>query len=263
MQGLYDRNRFKRNNNIYAPIGGCRYPSVLGGTLKSGERIITTKIFRDTTANFPENWDLHLSDTSYGIGHGLPTPNFIRDFEGNLIGNTPSIGLYQQYNVVSLPCTSFTYGDWSTCNGSQFRSYTASPTGCNGTPPLDSIQRTCTVPTIPCLFTYGTWTTCSNGIQTRTFSYTPFNCIGTPPLDSTQRTCTVPTTNNFYYDGTRTSIYIKYNRDGRIRITNLLGQSVANIRYSNARNGKYISVSFLSPGTYIANTQGMSIIFTK
>lgn len=263
MQGLYDRNRFKRNNNIYAPIGGCRYPSVLGGTLKSGERIITTKIFVDTTASFPENWNLHLVDTSYGIGHGLPTPNFIRDFDGNLIGSTPSIGLYQQYNVVSLPCTSFTYGDWSTCNGSQFRSYTASPTGCSGTPPLDSIQRTCIVPPTPCLFTYGTWTTCSNGIQTRTFSYTPFNCIGTPPLDSTQRTCTVPTTNNFYYDGTRTSIYIKYNRDGRIRITNLLGQSVANIRYSNARNGKYINVSFLSPGSYIANTQGMSIIFTR
>jgi hypothetical protein len=231
--------------------------------LKSGERIITTKIFRDTTANFPENWDLHLTDTSYGIGHGLPTPNFIRDFEGNLIGNTPSIGLYQQIGTPITPCT-FNYGDWTTCsNGLQLRSYTSSPTGCSGTPPIDSIQRTCTVPTIPCLFTYGTWTTCSNGIQTRTYTYNPFNCIGTPPIDSEQRTCTVPTTSNFYYDAPSESIYIKSSRDGRIRITNTIGQTVANKRYSNARYGKYISVAFLAPGAYIATTYNTSIIFNK
>ena len=217
VQGVYDRTRFKRSNNIYCPLGTVRYSSSLGGTLKSGERVITTKIFVDTTASFPENWDLHLVDTSYGIGRGLPTPGFDKDFDGNLIGSTPSIGLYQQ-------------------TGS---------------------------PTTPCTFTYGQWTTCSNGIQTRPYFYNPSNCIGIPPLDSTQRTCTVPPTSNFYYDGSRVSIYIKYNRDGRIRITNLLGQSVANIRYSNASNGKFINVSFLSPGSYIASTYSMSIIFTR
>jgi hypothetical protein len=35
IQGIYDRTRFKRGSNIYAPIGGCRYPSALGGTLNS------------------------------------------------------------------------------------------------------------------------------------------------------------------------------------------------------------------------------------
>jgi hypothetical protein len=264
VQGVYDRTRFKRGNNIYCPLGTVRYSSSLGGTLKSGERIITTKIFRDTTALFPENWDLHLVDTSYGIGRGLPTPGFTKDFDGNLIGNTPSIGLYQQTGIPPTPCT-FTYGTWTTCsNGTQTRSYTTSPTGCSGTPPVDSIQRTCTTPIVPCTFTYGTWTTCSNGTQTRPYFYDPFNCTGTPPSDSIQRTCTVPPpTTNFYYDGSRISIYIKYNREGRIRITNLLGQSVASIRYSNARNGRYINVSFLAPGSYIANTQGMSIIFTR
>jgi Secretion system C-terminal sorting domain len=44
------------------------------------------------------------------------------------------------------PCT-FTYGQWTACsNGTQTRTYTTSPAGCTGTPPADSITRTCTVP---------------------------------------------------------------------------------------------------------------------
>ena len=52
--------------------------------------------------------------------------------------------------VAPTPCT-FTYGTWTTCsNGTQTRTYTTSPAGCTGTPPADSIQRTCTVtPTLP------------------------------------------------------------------------------------------------------------------
>ena len=46
-------------------------------------------------------------------------------------------------------CTSFTYSAWSACNnGIQTRTYTASPSGCTGTPPADSLQRTCTVPPV-------------------------------------------------------------------------------------------------------------------
>lgn len=41
-------------------------------------------------------------------------------------------------------CT-FTYSTWSACTGTQTRSYTASPAGCTGTPPADSLSRTCTV----------------------------------------------------------------------------------------------------------------------
>jgi len=47
--------------------------------------------------------------------------------------------------VAPTPCT-FTYGAWTTCsNGTQTRTYTTSPAGCTGTPPTDSITRTCTV----------------------------------------------------------------------------------------------------------------------
>jgi hypothetical protein len=151
VQALYDRNRYKRGNNIYCPLGTVRYASSLGGTLKSGERIITSKIFRDTTESFPENWDLHPVDTSYANIGGLPIPGITQDFEGNQI-NRPFIGLYQI--TTSVPCT-FTYGVWSTCNnGTQTRTYTTSPTGCYGFPPTDSLQRTCTRPSTLKYFYY-------------------------------------------------------------------------------------------------------------
>jgi hypothetical protein len=145
IQGIYNRTRFKRGSNIYAPIGGCRYPSALGATLNSNERVITTKIFNDTTATFPENWDLHVLDTSYAVGHGLPIPNFTTDFDGNPISGTPTIGLFQKLNAVYLDSCIFIYGNWSSCNGVyQTRPYTKTPSGCVGNPPLDSIQRSCT-----------------------------------------------------------------------------------------------------------------------
>jgi len=145
LQGIYDRTRYKRSNNIYSPIGSVRYASTVGGTLKTGEKIITTRIFRDTTPSYPENWDLHLIDTSYGITNALPTPGLTVDFEGNPIIDKPSIGLYAQYRVVNIDTCTFTYGSWSTCsNGVQTRTYTSTPTGCIGTPPLDSVRRTCT-----------------------------------------------------------------------------------------------------------------------
>lgn len=144
VQALYDRNRFKRTNNIYCPLGGARYQTTLGGTLKTGEKVITTKIFRDTTATYPEDWDLHPADTSYAYRGGLPTPGFNTDFEGKPIV-APFIGLFSKLNVVSIDTCTFTYGQWNACNGSfQTRQYTASPNGCIGVPPLDSIQRSCT-----------------------------------------------------------------------------------------------------------------------
>ncbi len=143
VQGVYDRTRYKRSSNIYCPIGGARYQTTLGGTLKTGEKIITTKIFRDTTATYPEDWDLHPTDTSYAYTGGLPTPGFNTDFEGKPIV-TPFIGLFSKLNVVSIDTCTFTYGQWNVCNGIfQTRQYTASPNGCTGVPPLDSIQRTC------------------------------------------------------------------------------------------------------------------------
>jgi len=143
-QIIYDNTRttYKHRNNIYYIKGGYRYPTSLGGTLGTGERIINTKIFRDTTSIYPEEWDLHLVDTSYGVQNGVPS-GLSTDFEGNVVAGNPSIGLYQQYYIVGIPCQ-FTYGPWTQCSaGYQNRDWTASPQGCAGTPPQDSIIRTC------------------------------------------------------------------------------------------------------------------------
>lgn len=143
-QMIYDvtRLKYKHVNNIYYIKGRLINPTTLGGTLGSGERIITTSIFKDTSATYPEDWDLHLVDTSYGVSNGVST-GVTKDFAGNTITGNTSIGLYQQ-TPPAIPCT-FTYGQWTTCNtaGWQNRDYTASPSGCAGAPPLDSIQRTC------------------------------------------------------------------------------------------------------------------------
>ena len=65
------------------------------------------------------------------------------DFEGYPI-TTPFIGLYTKLGAVPIDSCTFTYGQWSICNGSfQTRPYTSNPAGCVGHPPLDSIQRTC------------------------------------------------------------------------------------------------------------------------
>jgi hypothetical protein len=132
----------------------------LGGTLGSGERIITTKVFADTSAPLPEDWDLHLVDTSYGVANGLAIPGLTTDFGGMPISSTPSIGLYEKYSIVNIPNCTFIYGDWSACStsGWQNRSYTSSPAGCTGTPPMDSLQRTC-----------------DNGIRISSFYYSSSN----------------------------------------------------------------------------------------
>ena len=144
-QILYDNNRttYKHRNNVYYIKGGYRYPTTLGGSLGVGERIINTSIFRDTTSIYPEQWDLHLIDTSYAVDGGIYT-GIAKDYEGNSVLEQPSIGLYQQYNVVSIQPCEFTYGPWTSCSaGYQNREYTASPFNCTGNPPRDSIIRKC------------------------------------------------------------------------------------------------------------------------
>jgi len=85
------------------------------------------------------------------------------------------------------PRCTFNYSGWYLCsNNVQTRTYTSYPSGCTGTPPLDSIQRAC-LP--PCFFVYSSWSLCSNNIQTRTYTSYPSGCAGTPPADSLQRAC--------------------------------------------------------------------------
>ena len=154
-QIIYDSTRlkYKHRNNVYYIKGRLINNTTLGGSLGSGERIINTAIFKDTTLPNPEDWDLHLLDTSYAVSNGLST-GFNKDFAENTVSGNTSIGLYQQ-TAANPPC-SFTYGTWTTCStvGIQNRDYTSSPSNCIGTPPLDSIQRTCTSPIVISSFYY-------------------------------------------------------------------------------------------------------------
>jgi hypothetical protein len=91
-------------------------------------------------------------------------------------------------------CTSFTYGNWSTCDatGHQTRTWTGVPAGCTGTPPAAQLTQTCTPPPTACTsFTYGNWSTCdATGHQTRTWTGVPAGCTGTPPAAQLTQTCT-------------------------------------------------------------------------
>ena len=287
LQALYDRPRYKRSSNLYYLIGSARYATALGGTLNyrgTGEQLLTTgKLFVDTTATYPENWDLRLETPVAGV----PIQGITKDFVGNNVTNPPTIGLFSVvstntvptvatstpssigttsaflggnvsstggtdvyrrgfmystapiadtfsgtkiissgtgvgsygstisglsantpyyvrafalnsvgvaygsnvlFNTIPQPCT-FTYGEWSTCNGTtQTRSYTVSPEGCSGVPPTDSVLRSCIIPCTS--FEYTPWTACSGNIQYRDYTASPIDCTGEPPADSLSRPCT-------------------------------------------------------------------------
>jgi len=95
-----DRPKSFYRNNIYHLVGGDVYPTNLGSgaTLATGEKIINTKIFTDSSAAFPQQWTLTLNDTSSAIHNGvyinLPA-QYRYDFNGNPINNPPSIGAYE------------------------------------------------------------------------------------------------------------------------------------------------------------------------
>ena len=95
--------------------------------------------------------------------------------------------------VTPPPTCTYTYSGWGTCqaNGTQSRTYTATPEGCTGTPVT---SQSCTPPCTG--FTYSDWGTCqANGTQTRTvISTTPAVCTG-GTTSVTSQTCTPPPTN--------------------------------------------------------------------
>jgi len=110
--------------------------------------------------------------------------------QGQLFKGTAVIAPgFQMGTGTSVMCK-YTYGTWSACSstGTQTRTYTASPSGCTGTPVTSQkCMPTCTS------FTYSDWGACSlSGTQTRTIiSSTPLICNGgmTP---ATSQTCTPP-----------------------------------------------------------------------
>lgn len=306
-QMIYNASRTKQfhSNNIYYVKGSFLNPTTLGGTLNTSpgkvEQQRSSAIFVDTTSIYPENWNLRIASGADFAVTGGTSVGFSKDFDGNTIYGTPTIGLYQYsttppctfsygawsncvggtqtrpYVTSPLGCTgtpptdsitrscsvtpcSFTYSAWSNCiNNVQTRTYTSSPNGCIGTPPADSLTRTCTTPA--CTFTYGTWTTCTNGKQTRVAYPSPTGCYGTPPADSITRTCSSVIITYFYYNSSRKSIYIKANVSGTVSIYNSVGQLVQSSSYP--ANGKWISVSGLPTGSYVATTYNKSITFRR
>jgi hypothetical protein len=84
------------------------------------------------------------------ISHNFTTrPGLATTYAGyNYVAGTPvwdATGGTVVTPPTPTPCT-FTYGAWSACvNGQQTRFATASPTGCVGSAPLDSLSRSCQV----------------------------------------------------------------------------------------------------------------------
>jgi len=104
-QFIYDVSRTKQKhiNNIYYIKGAFLNPTSLGGTLGVGEFSTITRLFADTSASLPENWDLHLASGSLGIGAGTPITSLTTDFAGNSLTNPPSIGLYNFTATATIP----------------------------------------------------------------------------------------------------------------------------------------------------------------
>jgi hypothetical protein len=150
------RTKIKYRNNVYKLGGG----STLGASLDAGEVNTSNKVFVDTSSANPTNWDFNLQAGSPAINAGMYVGSFL-DWSGVTATNPPSIGIYN-YNTPPQSCT-FTYGQWSVCSANvQTRTYTASPTGCTGTPPTDSITRTCISSNVVLTVTNVTNATCTN-----------------------------------------------------------------------------------------------------
>lgn len=86
--------------------------------------------------------------------------------------------------VPAVPCTGYTYGEWSGCaDGTQSRTVVSSiPSGCAATASGSAVPETsrkCTVCTYDC----GVWSACVLGIKTRVCAAVPAGCV--PPLDMT------------------------------------------------------------------------------
>jgi len=111
--------------------------------------------------------------------------------------STTMVYLGEETGTTPPPVTcTYTYSAWSTCtSGRQTRTATASPTGCTGTAPADSLSRSCTTTPTPCTYTYSAWSACTNGTRTRTVTSTsPAGCTGTPgPLQEACTTTPPPT----------------------------------------------------------------------
>jgi len=136
--GLQLKSSFARRprdfykNNIYHIKGSYQKVTSLGdgAVLSTGERIINTNLFTDTTNAFPQNWDFRIiSDTSYAAANGVNV-GLTRDFAGNIVSGTPSIGLLQYATsagpvVTSISPTSGSLNQAVTIRGRSFTGATS------------------------------------------------------------------------------------------------------------------------------------------
>ena len=102
-------NRFKHRNNAYYVKGGFTYTggagvytnlTRMGGALGTNEVSTTAKLFVDTTAALPENWNLNPLVGSPVSNTGVAIPVFTTDFAGAALTSPPSMGLYNSTPVV-------------------------------------------------------------------------------------------------------------------------------------------------------------------
>jgi hypothetical protein len=147
--GQFSSTNLIHTNNIYKLSGG----TITNFTLDPTETGTNGNTWMDTTNTNPLYWDYNLLSTSYAISNGVNV-GLVRDFAGNAVNGTPSIGVYQ-YNGLKPVLCEFKYGQWSICtNGIQTRLYTSFPASCLGSPPTDSIQRSCVTPVVISRFNY-------------------------------------------------------------------------------------------------------------
>lgn len=118
-------------NNIYHIKGSYQLATNLGdgAVLSTGEKIINTKLFVDTSNAFPQNWDFHIiSDTSSAVLGGVNV-GVLKDFGGNTVSGNPTIGIYQYSAKPTLTASSTNV----TCKTANNGTITASASG--GTSP--------------------------------------------------------------------------------------------------------------------------------
>lgn len=180
--GQFTGSNLTHTNNIYKLSNG----SVTNFTL-SGTEVSTSAAIWVSASNLnPITWNYNLILGSPAINAGVAISGLTRDFNNQIVSNPPDAGILE-YTVVSPTACTFSYSAWTTClTGTQSRTYTASPNGCSGTPPADSLVRPCT---LTCTFTYSAWSTCLDSFQTRTVVSTPTGCTTAPPSDSVLRVC--------------------------------------------------------------------------
>lgn len=307
LQILYStasRPKYFHTNNIFHLTGT---PTVLGGTLTASERIINTRLFVDSTNNFPEYWNFNLgSDTSYAVSNGYFV-GISPDFGGTSVTNPPSIGNYEydaapivRPNVLSVSPSTGSQGVVVTLTGTNFSGATSVVlrTGVDAPLPFTIVNSTTITTTVnisssqyvnaqnggmfivttpngsntssplfiynppanPCTFTYSAWSACLNNVQTRTYTSSPAGCSGTPPSDSLRRSCTSAVVSSFYFNADYASLRVVCNVSGLIQIQNSLGQVV--VTYPYVANGAWVSIASLPVGNYVAITYGKSVSFS-